>query len=96
MASGLRSLQKRILKKIGFTRQTSRIEIRNNVPVQIPFKRGEGPILGPDRNPVGQHYPTVMPAFAGKGTPKRKGPARGSRRGTTRKGYRHAGDGLPK
>ncbi len=90
MSSALRTIQKRILKKLKFERQTQRVEVRNNVPVIVKLEKGTGPILGPDSEPVGKHYPRFLP----KGTPDRqtprKGAPRGSRRGTHKRPFRQA------
>jgi len=94
MSSGIRTLQKRIFKRIGYVRQTQKIDEKTGAIIHL--RKGEGQIIGPDHQPVGQNYPRFLPPMDGNGTPKRKGAARGSRRGTTRKGYRHQGDGLPR
>lgn len=87
MSSGVRTLQKRLLRKFGFVRQTSRIANVAGVPTVIPFRKGEGPILAPNGARIGRHYPKLMPPMRGDGTPKRKGAPRGSRRGKVRKGF---------
>lgn len=56
MSSYLRTIQKRILKKMGYVRQSH--EVRNDQVVRL--KKGEGKIIGPNGELVGQHYPQVV------------------------------------
>lgn len=90
MSSALRTIQKRILKRMKFERQTQRVEIVNGQPKVVALKKGTGPILGPDSEPVGRHYPRLLPkSDADRQTP-RKGAPRGSRRGTHKRPFRQA------
>lgn len=90
MSSLVRTIQKRIAKRMGFVRQTSRLVIVGGVPQAVPFKRGQGPILNPNGEPIGQHWPQVK-APTNAHTPKRK-KARGSRRGKHRVGFSVKGE----
>lgn len=88
MSSTIRSLQKRIFKRMKFERQTQRVEVRNGKPVIVHLKKGTGPILGPDSEPVGKHYPRLLPKGEADRQTPRIGAARGSRRGTHKRPLR--------
>lgn len=64
MSSFIRTLQKRILKRQGFTRQTRRVEVSKltGLPTIISLKKGEGNIIGPDgQDTKRRHYPRYLP-----------------------------------
>ena len=86
MSSLIRTIQKRIAKKMGYTRQTSRVVMASGGPRVVPYRKGEGPILDPNGEIFGQHWPQVK-APTNPHEPKPKAP-RGSRRGKHRKGFR--------
>lgn len=90
MSSALRTIQKRILKKMKFTRQTQDVQVINGVPRIVQLKKGAGPILGPDSEPVGRHYPRFLPKGTADRQAPRKGAARGSRRGTHKRPHLRA------
>lgn len=92
MSSMIRSIQKAMLKKRGYIRQTQKVEIVNGVPRIVQLKKGEGCIIGPDQQSVGKHWPRSLPRdepMTDKQTP-RKGAPRGSRRGTHKRPFRQA------
>lgn len=78
MSSFVRTFAKRIMKKRGYVRQTSRVVVTARGPQVVPYKRGEGPILNNDgdpatlidsRNPdkpgkiASTHWPRFIPAL---------------------------------
>ena len=52
MSSYLRSIQKRSLKRQGWSRQTERVEMRNGQPTIVKLKAGEGQICTPQGEPT--------------------------------------------
>jgi hypothetical protein len=64
MSSTLRTIQKRILKRMGYTRQTKKVEMNEltGLPQIVPLKKGEGNIIGPDGHDTGsKQYPMFLP-----------------------------------
>jgi hypothetical protein len=97
MSSLVRTIQKRIAKAQGYTRQTSRVEIRGGQPVIIPLKRGQGDIIGPDGESTGsKQWPQV--SHPTREVDVKDSARRGSRRGrmTAKEMARRAGKPLPK
>ena len=69
MSSFTRTLQKRMLKKIGYTRQTERLERRpDGTIVRHRLKKGRGPIVNPAGDPwngkveASRNWPTRVPS----------------------------------
>ena len=78
MSSLIRTLQKRMAKKMGYVRQTQKFTVVNGQPQVVRLGRGEGPILNPDNEPIGHHWPQVSAPT--RSTEKVKHAPRGSRR----------------
>lgn len=53
MSSLVRTIQKSILKRIGYERQKERLVMRHGRPQVVRLKKGEGPILNPDGDSTG-------------------------------------------
>jgi hypothetical protein len=63
MSSLVRRLQIRMMKKRGYVRQTQKVvEGANGFPQIIRLKRGEGQIISPAGEPIGRHWPRMLPA----------------------------------
>ncbi len=53
----MRKIQKAMLKKAGYVRQTQRIDIIAGVPNVVHLRRGEGQIINPEGDAIGRHWP---------------------------------------
>lgn len=86
MSSLARRTQIRMLKKIGFTRQTHSVRVIGDSKIVIKLPKGKGSIIDPLGEDTGsKHWPkTVALGKLGEDTPKEKvkNPPRGSRRRT--------------
>lgn len=83
MSGFIRTLQKRMAKKMGYERQTQKVVVNNGIPSIVKLGRGEGAIIGPDGEPIGKHWPQVSAAT--REVAKINRVPRGSRRGTHKK-----------
>lgn len=54
MSGHVRTLEKRMLKRIGYARQTQKLEMFNGLPRLVALKRGEGEIMNPDGTSSGR------------------------------------------
>lgn len=57
MSGRVRTLEKRILKRKGFSRQTHAVEVVAGTPRVIRLKKGEGDIINPAGDKIGKRWP---------------------------------------
>jgi hypothetical protein len=60
----VRTLQKRIMKRRSYVRKTKHVVFVAGSPTIVAYRKGEGPILDPQENPIGRHWPRFIPKQA--------------------------------